>query len=77
MSEDLQYVLDLGNKVLENKIKWLLDGLLSLLRYSYIELFVFNVCLMLSGFHHVLSVRSHLEAGGAEQGILRQRLEHL
>ena len=32
---------------------------------------------MLSGFHHVLSVRSHLEAGGAEQGILRQRLEHL
>ena len=32
---------------------------------------------MLSGFHHVLSVRSHLEACGAEQGILRQRLEHL
>ena len=33
MSEDLQYVLDLGNKVLENNIKWLLDGLLSLFRY--------------------------------------------
>ena len=41
MSEDLQYVLDLGNKVLENNIKWLLDGLLSLFIYAQIELLMF------------------------------------